>query len=199
MGCVGATAAEGSPAASSGQRAVALRGELWQRHVQLRELHPETAEYPDAVDQLLKLTAELLRAEAEAAEARRHARRRASRMLYCLAAAAIVITLVLVGLTAPAEGSWVVRWVLVAMISAAVLAVTFLLLRWYRTADAPIESANNARFVQAPVSGEPDPFVANLVEERNTIADSALSTGGNTMPELRINDESPSSPSQRSG
>ena len=46
------------------ERVVALRGALWRGHAELSEIEPADDGYPDAVTELIELTAELLAAEA---------------------------------------------------------------------------------------------------------------------------------------
>jgi len=54
-----------------------LRGELWRGHAGLQGADPRSAEYRQATERLLELTARLLRAEADDARRLRAARRRA--------------------------------------------------------------------------------------------------------------------------
>lgn len=116
-------------AVSTRERAVALRGELWQRHVSLRDIRPGGDDYDEAVEELVELTTALLEAEAEAKTRAAHRRpARIGPVLSYLLAALCVTGAVLVGLFAPALAPGT-RWVLVGLLAAAALAAALLPLR----------------------------------------------------------------------
>jgi hypothetical protein len=75
----------GAPGVAPAAQLVALRGELWQRHVLLQGMDRDDEHYEDASLELLELTAELLRVEAEVGEVKRAARRRAGRIGFSVA------------------------------------------------------------------------------------------------------------------
>src|SRR5262249_8977007 len=107
--------------------AVALRGELWQRHVELQEMDPASAEYDAAVSKLVALTADLLRAEAEAREVRKGVRRGFGQVLYYLGAVLLIVAITVAALLAPAAvGGWVYRWTYAVVLVAAVLTATLM-------------------------------------------------------------------------
>lgn len=115
--------------ASFRERAATLRGELWQRHVSLRDIQPRSDDYDDAVEELVELTTALLEAEAEAKAQAAHRRpARIGRVLSFLLAALCAAGAVLLALFAPAlaPGS---RWVLVGLLATAALAAALLPLR----------------------------------------------------------------------
>jgi len=82
---------------------VALRGELWQRHVLLQGMDRDDEGYEHASIELLDLTAELLRIEAEVGEVKRAARNRAGRIGFS-AAAVLLLAAVAFAVAAPALG-----------------------------------------------------------------------------------------------
>jgi len=98
----------GAPPGTPAEQLVAVRGELWQRHVLLQDMDRADARYDDASAELLGLTAELLRVEAEVTEVRRAARRRAGRIGF-ITAAVLLLGAVGIALAAPVLGVLVSR------------------------------------------------------------------------------------------
>jgi hypothetical protein len=74
-----------APGVAPAGQLVALRGELWQRHVLLQTMDQGDERYDEATAELLDLTAELLRVEAEVSEIKRAARQRAGRIGFGIA------------------------------------------------------------------------------------------------------------------
>jgi len=98
----------GAPGVAPAGQLVALRGELWQRHVLLQTMDQGDDRYEDATAELLDLTAELLRVETEVSEIKRAARQRAGRIGFSIAG---VLLLAAIGfaLAAPVLGLFVSR------------------------------------------------------------------------------------------
>jgi len=107
---------------------VALRGELWQRHVLLQTMDQGDERYDEATAELLDLTAELLRVEAEVSEIKRAARQRAGRIGFGIAGVLLLAAIGL-ALAAPVLGLFVSRvaagsvLLVVVVVSVATLAV----------------------------------------------------------------------------
>jgi hypothetical protein len=78
-------AVAGAPGVAPADQLVALRGELWQRHVLLQSMDQGDDRYEDATAELLHLTGELLRVESDVGEIKRAARRRAGRIGFAVA------------------------------------------------------------------------------------------------------------------
>jgi hypothetical protein len=110
---------------------VSLRGELWRRHAELRDIGPEDIRYTDAVSELLDLTATLLVAESAVQSAERAARRRAGLILYLVALLAASAAVALVVLM-PGLGPTVSRMVIGAVLLI-IVAVVIVLIRQRRS------------------------------------------------------------------
>jgi hypothetical protein len=93
----------GAPRVAPAGQLVALRGELWQRHVLLQGMDRDDERYEDASIELLDLTAELLRVEAEVGEVKRAARSRAGRIGFS-AAAVLLLAAAALAVAAPVLG-----------------------------------------------------------------------------------------------
>jgi hypothetical protein len=98
----------GAPRVAPAGQLVALRGELWQRHVLLQTMDQGDDRYEDATAELLDLTAELLRVEAEVGEIKRAARRRAGRIGFSIAGV-LLLGATGLALAAPVLGLFVSR------------------------------------------------------------------------------------------
>jgi hypothetical protein len=98
----------GAPGVAPAGQLVALRGELWQRHVLLQTMDQDDDRYEDATAELLDLTAELLRVEAEVSEIQRAARQRAGRIGFSIAGVLLLAAIGL-ALAAPVLGLFVSR------------------------------------------------------------------------------------------
>jgi hypothetical protein len=129
------------PVAAPGARVVALRGELWRQHTDLRDIGPTDARYPEAVTELLDLTAELLAAEAHSSAQSRAARRRIALTVYCLGAVLVIASVTFV-VAMPGLGTWTFRAVDGAVLVIIVLVVMVLLAR--RQQQGGTGSRNNA-------------------------------------------------------
>lgn len=118
----------GAPGVAPAGQLVALRGELWQRHVLLQTMDQDDDRYEDATAELLDLTAELLRVEAEVSEIKRAARQRAGRIGFSIAGVLLLAAIGL-ALAAPVLGLFVSRvaagsvLLAVVVVSVATLAV----------------------------------------------------------------------------
>lgn len=141
---VNRTGATDEPATSSAQRAVALRGELWQRHVRLRELDTGGADYDDAVIELVDLTTELLGAEAAMAQEQRSTPRRTNRLLYAALGVLLLAVIVLLVLAALAVRASVPLWALVSLLVVIAALAVMLMLRRRDRAIAPPTTAPDA-------------------------------------------------------
>lgn len=151
----GAPACPGDPA----ERLVALRGELWQRHTRLQTVDREEARYDEQSDALIELTAELLRVEAEVAEAGRAARRRVGRIGF---AVATVLLFAAVGsfLAAPVLGTHASRIGAGAALAAVVVVLAITALVRSRYWPGLLSRAMRRR----PTSPEPSPGRATDAE-----------------------------------
>jgi hypothetical protein len=98
----------GAPGVAPAGQLVALRGELWQRHVALQTMDQDDDRYEDATAELLDLTAELLRVEAEVSEIKRAARQRAGRIGFSIAGVLLLAAIGL-ALAVPVLGLFVSR------------------------------------------------------------------------------------------
>jgi hypothetical protein len=109
---------------------VALRGELWQRHVLLQSMDRDDERYEDASIELLDLTAELLRVEAEVGAATRAVRSRAGQIGFSVAAV-LLVGAVAFAAAAPALGVLISRAAAgsVLLLVVVVLAVTVVVRR----------------------------------------------------------------------
>ena len=92
---MGDTAAAELVPASSERAPVRLRARLWKQHVRLQELDPSSAEYQQVGDEVLELTADLIRVEAARSHETRAARRRTGALLYGVGAALLLAAIVL--------------------------------------------------------------------------------------------------------
>ena len=98
----------GAPGVAPAGQLVALRGELWQRHVLLQTMDQGDDRYEDATAELLDLTAELLRVESEVSEIKRAARQRAGRIGFSIAGVLLLVATGL-ALATPVLGLFVSR------------------------------------------------------------------------------------------
>jgi hypothetical protein len=150
----------GVPAGPPADQLVALRGELWQRHVSLQGMDPGDGRYDDAGAELVDLTAELLRVEAEVAEGKRAARRRAGRIGFT-AAGVLLAAAVALAVAAPVLGVLIARAAAGAalLVMVAVLVVT-IVVRRRNGLDRP----TTARARSVNPSGSPAPDQPDGVE-----------------------------------
>jgi hypothetical protein len=150
----------GVPSSPPADQLVALRGELWQRHVLLQGMDPADSRYDDAGAELVDLTADLLRVEAEVAEARRAARRRAGRIGFT-AAGVLLAAAVALALSAPMLGLLISRAAAGAalLVMVTVLVVT-VMIRRRNAQDRP----STARARSVTPSGSPAPAEPDRVE-----------------------------------
>ena len=135
----------GVPRGAPAGQLVALRGELWQRHVLLQGMARDDEGYENASIELLDLTAELLRVEAEVGKVKRAARGRAGRIGFSLAVL-LLLGAVAFAVAAPALGVLISRVAAgsALLLVVVVLAVTLLV----RRRNAP-ERATDGRAAPA--------------------------------------------------
>jgi hypothetical protein len=98
----------GAPGVAPAAQLVALRGELWQRHVLLQSMDQGDDRYEEATAELLGLTTELLRVEAEVSQIKRAARGRAGRIGFSIAGG-LLLGAIGLALAAPVLGLFVSR------------------------------------------------------------------------------------------
>jgi len=147
----------GVPAGPPADQLVALRGELWQRHVSLQGMDPADGRYDDAGAELIDLTTELLRVEAEVAEGKRAARRRAGRIGF-IAAGVLLAAAVALAVAAPVLGVLVSRAAAVAalLVMAVVLVVTIVVRRRNALDRPPTARARSVTPSGSPAQAEPE-------------------------------------------
>jgi len=140
----------GVPRVAPAGQLVALRGELWQRHVLLQSMDRDDERYEDASIELLDLTAELLRVEGEVGEAKRAVRGRTGRIGFSVAAVLLLAAAAL-AVAAPVLGLLVSRVAAgsVLLLVVVVLAVTVVV----RRRNAPERPPNGRGAPVAEVSG----------------------------------------------
>lgn len=142
---------------------VSLRGALWRQHTDLRDMEPADARYPDAVNTLLELTAQLLTAEAESS-----ARDRASRRTAALAVAGLGAVLIAASVLAvviiPGLGGWMFRAVDGAVLTIVVVVLVTNRLRRHTGAtprsDRQVAVSHPETSVEAPAEPETGPLPA---------------------------------------
>ena len=151
----------GGPGVAAAGQLVALRGELWQRHVLLQSMDRDDERYEDASVELLDLTAELLRVEAEVDEAKRAVRSRAGRIGFSMAAV-LLLGAVAFAVAAPALGVLISRVAAgsVLLLVVVVLAVTVVV----RRRNTP-ERVAGGRGAPAAVPGAPTGAVPGTTPE----------------------------------
>ena len=145
----------GVPAGPPADQLVALRGELWQRHVLLQGMDPSDTRYDDAGAELVDLTAELLRVEAEVTEAKRAARRRAGRIGFT-AAGLLLVAAVALAVAAPVLGVLISRAAAgAALLVMVVVLVVTTVVRRRNALDRP-PKARTRPVTPSGAPGEPD-------------------------------------------
>lgn len=144
----------GVPRVAPAGQLVALRGELWQRHVLLQSMDRDDERYADASIELLDLTAELLRVEADVGEAKRAVRGRAGRIGFSVAAV-LMLAAAALAVAAPVLGLLVSRVAAgsVLLLVVVVLAVTVVVRRRNAPERAPEGRGAPAAALTAAVPG----------------------------------------------